>query len=182
MQRMSAPNIAGAHLPQHARGYWKAHFDAAREGAEAFLERESGQLPIWLVIGFGAGIACWFALDGPREWLAVLCVGAAMAIAGFAFDGGRLERAFGWLGLALALGCALIWARAEWVGAPRLERPKVTTFTARVERVEPLPAKGDLRLTLLPAGTDLPPRVRVFTEGGRGSGGNCCRGDTEGSR
>ena len=26
-----------------------------------------------------------------------------MAIAGFAFDGGRLERAFGWLGLALAL-------------------------------------------------------------------------------
>ena len=54
MQRMSAPNIAGAHLPQHARGYWKARFDAAREGAEAFLERERGQLPIWLVIGFGA--------------------------------------------------------------------------------------------------------------------------------
>ena len=134
------------------------------------------------MIGFGAGIACWFALNGPREWLAVLCLGAAMALAGFAFDGGRLERAFGWLGLALALGCAIIWARAEWVGAPRLERPKVTTFTARVERVEPLPAKGDLRLTLLPAGTDLPPRVRVFTEGGRGSGGNCCRGDTEGSR
>ena len=103
---MSAPNIAGAHLPQHARGYWKARFDAAREGAEAFLERERGQLPIWLVIGFGAGIACWFTLDSPREWLAVLCLGAVMAIVGFAFDGGRLERAFGCLGLALALGCA----------------------------------------------------------------------------
>lgn len=32
---------------------------------------------------------------------------------------------------------------------------------AKVERVEPLPARGDLRLTLSPAGTDLPNRVRV---------------------
>jgi competence protein ComEC len=128
---------------------------------EAFLERERGQLPIWLVIGFGVGIASWFALDGPREWLAILCLGAAMTIGGFAFDGGRLERAFGWTGLALAMGCALIWARAEWVGSPRLERPTVTTFMATVERVEPLPAKGDLRLSLLPVGAELPPRVRV---------------------
>ena len=105
---MSAPNIAGAHLPQHARGYWKTRFDAAREGVEAFLERERGQLPIWLVVGFGAGIACWFALSGPPEWLAVLCLGGAMAIAGFTFEGGRFERAVGWLGLALALGCSVI--------------------------------------------------------------------------
>ena len=158
---MSAPNIAGAHLPQHARGYWKRRFDAAREGAEAFLERERGQLPIWLVIGFGAGIACWFALDGQREWIAVLCLGGAMVIAGFTFEGGRFERAVGWLGLALALGCSVIWARAEWVGAPRLQRPTVTTFIAKVERVEPLPAKGDLRLSVLPVGSELPTRVRV---------------------
>jgi competence protein ComEC len=128
---------------------------------EAFLEREHGQLPIWLVIGFGAGIACWFALNGQREWLATICVGAAMAIVGFTNDGGRFERAVGWLGLALALGCSVIWARAEWVGAPRLQRPTVTTFTAQVERVEPLPAKGDLRLSVLPVGSKLPRRVRV---------------------
>ena len=158
---MSAPNIAGAHLPQHARGYWKTRFDAAREGVEAFLERERGQLPIWLVAGFGAGIACWFALEGPMEWTALVCLGAAMALAGFTFEGGRFERAIGWLGLGLAVGCAVIWARAEWVGAPRLQSPTVTTFTAKVERVEPLPAKGDLRLTLRPAGPELPTRVRV---------------------
>jgi competence protein ComEC len=161
MQRMSAPNIAGAHLPQHARGYWKTRFDAAREGAEAFLERERGQLPIWLVAGFGAGIACWFVLGEPKAWAAVVCLGAAMAIAGFTFEGGRLERAIGWLGLALALGCAVIWARAEWVSAPRLQKPTVATFTARIERVEPLPARGDLRLTLRPVGGELPTRVRV---------------------
>lgn len=158
---MSAPNIAGAHLPQHARGYWKARFHVGREGVEAFLERERGQLPLWLVAGFGAGIASWFALDGSLEWSAVICVGAAMAIAGFAFEAGRLERAVGWLGLALALGCSLIWARSEWISAPRLDRPKVVSFVAQVERVEPLPARGDVRLTLRPAGAELPGRVRV---------------------
>ena len=68
MQRTSAPNIAGAHLPQRARGYWKARFSATREGVERFLERERGQLPLWLVVGFGAGIASWFA-PGPASRL-----------------------------------------------------------------------------------------------------------------
>ena len=67
-----------------------------------------------------------------------------------------------WFALALALGCALLWARAEWVAAPRLERPLVTAFEAEVERVEQLAARGDLRLTLGPdADAALPPRVRV---------------------
>ena len=70
-------------------------------------------------------------------------------------------------GLALAAGCALIWWRSEWVASPRLERPLVTTFEARVEKVESRAAKGDLRLTLAPAGDALPPRVRVsFPEAG----------------
>lgn len=158
---MSAPNIAGAHLPQHARGYWKTRFDAAREGVEAFLEQERGQLPLWLVVGFGAGIASWFALDGFREWLAILCVGAALGVGGFSFEGGRLERAIGWLGLALTLGCAVIWMRSEWVSSEKLHRPTVTSFVATVKRVEPLPARGDIRLTLAPNVAELPEQVRV---------------------
>lgn len=98
----------------------------------------------------------WFGLDGPEEWLAVLCLGAGLAIAGFFFEGGRLERAIGWLGLALALGCGLIWLRSEWVRAPRLERPMVTAFDANVEKVEPIASKGDLRLTLAPQDSALP--------------------------
>ena len=90
MQRTSAPNIAGAHLPQRARGYWTVRFHATREGVESFLERERAQLPLWLVVGFGAGIASWFALDGSVEWLAVICIGAGLAVAGFSFEGGRL--------------------------------------------------------------------------------------------
>jgi hypothetical protein len=55
-----------------------------------------------LVVGFGAGIASWFALDGSGEWLAVIYIGAGLAVAGFSFEGGRLEWAIGWLGLSLA--------------------------------------------------------------------------------
>ena len=36
--------------------------------------------------------------------------------------------------------------------APVIERPTFPTFEARVERVEPLVAKGDVRLTLAPLG------------------------------
>ena len=161
MQWTSAPNIAGAPLPQRARGYWKARFGAARERVEAFLEAERAQLPPWFVVGFGTGIAAWFALDAPDQWLGLVAICAGMAIAGFAARGGRAERAAGWFTLAIALGCAFIWARSLAVAAPVIERPVFPTFEARVERVEPLVAKGDIRLTLKPLDPALPPRVRV---------------------
>ena len=41
---------------------------------ESFLEAERAQLPPWVVVGFGAGIALWFWLDTPREWLAVMAL------------------------------------------------------------------------------------------------------------
>jgi competence protein ComEC len=128
---------------------------------ESFLERERAQLPLWLVAGFGAGITSWFALDGPREWLAIICIGAGLALAAFSFEGGRLERAIGWLGLSLAIGCGLIWLRSEWVAAPRLDRPVVTTFEAKIEQVETMAAKGDLRLSLATTDPAPPPLVRV---------------------
>jgi competence protein ComEC len=128
---------------------------------ESFLERERGQLPLWLAVGFGAGIGSWFALDGASAWAAILCLGVAMGICGFTLDGGRLERSVGWFGLAMALGCGLIWLRSEWVAAPRLGRPRVATFEGTVERAQPLAARGDLRLILAPADPSLPPLVRV---------------------
>ena len=158
---MSAPNIGLAPLPQRARRFWELRFGGLRERVEGFLERERGQLPPWFVVGFGAGIAAWFTLDDPRHWLVFLCVSAALALVGFSLKGGRAERAAGWFGLALMLGCALVWARSAYVAAPRLERPLVTEFRARIERVETRTAKGDLRLTLAPADARLPPRVRV---------------------
>jgi competence protein ComEC len=161
MQWTSAPNIGEAPLPQRARSYWKARFSAAGEALEKLLEAERAQLPPWFVVGFGTGIAAWFALDGPAEWIAVIGIAAAISAIGFAVNRGRTGTAIGWFTLSLALGGALAWARAEWAAAPRLARPRVVTFDSHVEKVENLVARGVIRLTLIPADSSLPPRVRV---------------------
>ena len=161
MQRTSAPNIAGAPVPQRARGYWTGRLSAIREEVEIFLERERAQLPPWIAVGFGTGIAAWFGLGGQQQWAAFLCLAAGIGIAGFGFGRGRMERSFGWLALSMAAGCALVWVRSGWVASPRLMRPAVVTFTATVERIETLAARDSLRLTLKPADAALPPRVRV---------------------
>jgi competence protein ComEC len=113
------------------------------------------------VVGFGVGIAAWFGLPSRFEWSAFLAIASGTAIAGFTLRGGRLERAAGWFALMAALGCALVWARSDYVAAPRLSRPLVSTFTGRVEKVEPLIAKGDVRLTVTPEDPALPTLVRV---------------------
>ena len=80
MQWTSAPNIAGAPLPQRARGYWGARFRAVHEGLERLLEAERTQLPPWLAVGFGAGIAAWFVLERAQQWAAFLCIVSALAL------------------------------------------------------------------------------------------------------
>jgi competence protein ComEC len=128
------------------------------------LEAERAQLPPWFVVGFGTGIAAWFALGSDLQWKLFLCVSAACALAGFGLGAGRAGRALGWFALAAMLGCALVWARAGWIAQPRLERPVVATFAANVESVEHLAARDKVRLLLRPDDPLLPPRVRVSVE------------------
>ena len=142
MQWTSAPNIAGAPLPQWARGFWKAYVSTAFDRLERLLEAERAQLPPWFVVGFGAGIAAWFALGFPIQWAAFLCISSAIALGGFLLGGGRAGRALGWFALVMTLGCALVWARAALVAAPRLDRPVVASFDGKVEMVETLVARG----------------------------------------
>jgi competence protein ComEC len=80
-------------------------------------------------------------------------------------------------GIAMALGCGLIWWRAESVAAPVLARPAMVAFEAKVERVEQLPARELVRLTLAPvADAGLPPRVRSIWPGeGRPEGVGAAR-------
>ena len=153
-----------APLPQRARSYWKTRFSALHGQLESLLEHEREQLPPWLAVGFGSGIAAWFALDASGQWIAFLCIAAGLALLGFALLPGRSGRALGWFALAACLGCALIWARANAVEAPRLSRPIVTEFGARVEAVDFLAAKSSVRLLLAPDDPALPPRVRVSVD------------------
>jgi competence protein ComEC len=161
MDWVSAPNIEDAPLPPGARTAWFRRPERARHRIESFLEAERGQLPLWAVAAFGAGIALWFALPDPRQWAGLLSFAGGAALLGFTSVPGRAGRAMGWFALALAAGCALVWLRSERVAAQRIERPRIAEFSARVEKVEALTAKGDLRLTVAPLDGDLPPQLRV---------------------
>ncbi len=130
---------------------------------ETRLEAERERIGLWLPIALGAGIAAWLALPSRAHWIGLLLLLAA------GLFGGLL---IGWhnrTGRAVAVGCGamaagilLIWARALWVAAPVLAAPAVTEFSAIVERVEPRPAKGQVRILVQPLErADLPPRIRL---------------------
>ncbi len=130
---------------------------------EAFLERERAQLPLWFVAAFGMGIAAWFTLRASYGWAGVIAVGLGLAVLGLGWRGSRTGRALAGFGIALALGCGIIWLRAEMVASPVLNRPQMADITGKIERFETMVAKGDLRLTIATSTVGLPPRVRVST-------------------
>ena len=128
-----------------------------------WLERERDQLPLWVPVALGSGIAAWFRLANPAWWLAFVSLCGAVAL--FAIIMGRERRAgkaLFWFALLAAIGCALIWYRSWSVAAPVLERPVVTIFNAEIEKVEQVLARDMVRLTLRTGDhPELPPRVRV---------------------
>jgi competence protein ComEC len=128
---------------------------------ERFLEAERAQLPLWAVVGLMCGITAWFSLGSPYQWAAFAALTASLTILGFTFVTGRTGRALGWFALAALVGCLLVWVRATWIAAPRLERPKIVQFQAKVENAEILTAREIVRLTVRPTSAKLPPVVRI---------------------
>ena len=127
------------------------HQIASRTGnaLERWLEAERDQLFLWLPVALGAGAAAWFVLPGRREWvgLILLALGLASAMA-VSWRGGRAAPFAAMLSLAVAAGTGLAWTRATLVAAPTLDRPVVVQLAGEVEKVEPLPARGLVRVTM----------------------------------
>jgi competence protein ComEC len=131
---------------------------------EARFEAERSQLPLWLPVGLVLGVALWFWLPEQAFWLAALAMFAAAAVGLFVFAGAsRSGRALGWFALAVAFGLLLIWAKAERVAAPRLEREGLVAFSGRVVTIQPLAAEGVIRIVVAPdpAARAMPARLRV---------------------
>jgi competence protein ComEC len=153
MQWTSAPNIGEAPLPQRARGYWKTWVSADGEGLEKLLEAERAELPPWFVVGFGSGIAAWFALDTAVEWRAFPCVAVALSLAGFAIGRGREGRALGWFALVVVLGCSLAGAlRMGCKAAARVSGRRQRS--RKVEAIDHLAARDKVRLLIRPDAGD----------------------------
>lgn len=134
---------------------------------EARLERERDQLPLWLPVALGLGVASWFILASRSSWSAFLLAGSAMALASLAFGRAtRLFRSLGIFALVAVVGCSLVWVRAEWMDTETLQRPLASRFVAQIVSVEHLPARETVRLLVrTPSDPDLPHRFRVNIDG-----------------
>lgn len=155
----SAPSIADRPLP---RG--RAPLLSGLAGrAEHLFEAERAQLPLWLPVGLGLGIAAWFALPDANAWTAFLLGAGALFCAALAAGWStRWGRALAIFALAAACGCGLVWSKAERVAAPVLTRPGMAEFTAEVESLQRLPAREAVRLVVVPAaGSGLPKKLRI---------------------
>lgn len=118
---------------------------------ESWLESERDHLALWLPVMLGVGIAFWFVLPDQTGWIYVIAGGLALALLGAFGRGQRLGQALLWSGLMLALGCALVWARADMKAHPVLARPMMATVEGRVESVDLRPAQGKVRLVVAPS-------------------------------
>ncbi len=132
--------------------------------AEQLLEAEREQVPLWIPVMLGFGIAAWFALPQRADWMAFICAALAVGVLalGAGRGEGRLLRMLGVAALLAATGCLLAWTRAGLVGDPPLARPAMVTMTATVLDVEPLPARRITRITVEPVERpDLPRHIRL---------------------
>ncbi|MCD2315105.1 ComEC family competence protein [Sphingomonas sp. IC-11] len=140
----------------------------ARAWLESRLDAERDQLPLWLPVMLGAGISAWFVLPDSIGWRGVLLAGLAVMLFAIALGrGGRTGRVVAISAAAFSLGVGLIWTKADRAAAPVLQRPIVAHLTARVEKVDQLPARSLVRLRLTdlqwtdPAPANRPIRIRV---------------------
>jgi len=143
------------------------------------LDSERERWALWLPVGFGIGVAGYFALTvEPPWWLGAVVLTGIAAAAGLAALTMPLRRG-AWLAGALVLGAlgsgfVVAQARTAWIAAPVLER-KIgpVDLRGRVAAIERLP-KG-LRLVLehpriAGLGRDrTPARVRVRLSAGQGA-------------
>jgi len=159
----SAASLGCEPPPTGLRRRLRAGFPSATAWIETRLDAERDQLPLWVPVAVGLGIAAWFRLPGSRLWIAFLLLAAALALLPQALvPGTRTARALSLFALFAMLGCGDIWWEAQRVAAPRLERERAATFTADVEQVQALAASDAIRLVLAPGDApDLPPRLRV---------------------
>src|SRR5690606_11060840 len=76
----TAPSMASGLLQTAPGMWWRGHLRASLAIAETWLDAEREQLPLWLPVGFGLGIAAWFALPTRADWSAFLLASTGIAL------------------------------------------------------------------------------------------------------
>ncbi|MFN3619368.1 ComEC/Rec2 family competence protein [Sphingorhabdus sp.] len=129
---------------------------------ENWLDRERDQLPLWLPVGIGFGVAIWqfFGLSGINA-LALSC--ASLILFGMlAPPSSRLRQIIKMVAITILVGFSLIALRSTTVAQPVLGKIWIGEFYGRIEAVENISARKVFRLRLATRGdSELPPYVRV---------------------
>ncbi len=126
-------------------------FSILVQATERWLEAERDQLFLWLPVMLGAGVIAWLLLPDPAAWAGALLLATGGALVALAIGrGGRVPRVIAFALLGVAAGIVLIWTKAERVADVPLARPAIVMFEAEVERIDPLPPRGLVRLRLAP--------------------------------
>lgn len=129
---------------------------------EEWLDSERDQLPLWIPVGVGAGVAIWqFSGDIGVLSLAVMC--CAIVLTGLAFETtSRIRQILRLAAVSMAIGFAAIAIKSTLVAQPVLGKVWIGEFYGRIEKVEMLSARDVIRLQLATDGHQgLPPTVRV---------------------
>ena len=140
----------------------RAQFDVCAAKIELWLEKEASQLPLYIPIFVGIGIAVWFIL-GPIQASFLIIPSAILVIFGLAQKvKSRLSLVMIMIGLSIITGWSAISVRSHNVSAAILEKPWVGPIYGRINTIEKLPARSIVRLTL---DTDnrqsLPSKIRI---------------------
>ncbi|MDE2435644.1 MAG: ComEC/Rec2 family competence protein [Sphingomonadales bacterium] len=138
---------------QHSPWRKRADLSSGLAKVEHFLESAGFDRAPWMVIALATGIAAWFVLSGPWQWLGWIAGCVAMALLTLALFAGEgrfpfIRQAVVVISLAAAVGCGLVWTKSELVGARAIARAVVTELTGRIELREEQPADHRVRLTL----------------------------------
>lgn len=159
MAREALPDVPLGVVPEGdaamQHGPWRNRVDLASglRGVESFLAKAGFARAPWLVVGFAAGIAAWFALPSAGWWVALLLacgLVASRTLLVLREDGGFpfLRQALIALALALALGCGHVWVKSALVGAKPIARPQAAELGGTVLSRQEQPAEGRVRLLL----------------------------------
>jgi len=130
------------------------------------IDAERENLPLWLPVALGAGVAAWFLLPWEAQRL-----GLAVALAGLGAAFLLMHRRwFGALALVMLLGLGAMEWRSALAAHVVLPERTVTSLTAQIEAIEPRAARDQLRFVLKARDWEvpddrLPDRVRVSLRG-----------------
>ncbi|WP_374530646.1 DUF4131 domain-containing protein [Novosphingobium sp.] len=146
---------------QHSPWPKRARLASGLEACEQFIEAAGFDRAPWLVVALAAGIAAWFVLAGPAQWLGLFAACLAGAVTAGLWFGREtrfpyLRQSLIVIPLVLAAGCALIWSKSALIGTPPIARPTVATIVGKVLSREERPAEARIRIVLAirePGGT-----------------------------